>query len=56
MEWFGAHGPYLIQKDPIAPHITGRLVLVIADSLRSSPLHRDLSTMRNIVAIILESS
>ena len=54
LEWFDAHGPDLIQKNSIAPHITGSGVLAIVESLWSRPLHWDLPTMRNIVVLILE--
>jgi len=56
MEWLGAHGPNLIEQDPIAPHITTDGVLAIVEGLGSSPLHRDLSTMRNIEVFLLEIS
>ena len=56
MEWLCAHGPNLIQQDPIAPHIASNWVLAVVEGLRGSPLHRDLSTMRNIEVFLLEFS
>ena len=56
LEWLGTHGPNLIEQNPIAPHIATDGVLAIVEGFRSSPLHRDLSTMRNIEVLILEIS
>ena len=42
--------PYLIEQTSIAPHITGSGVLLEVDCFWGSPLHRDLTTMRDIAS------
>ena len=33
MEWFASERPHLIEYHPIAPHITGRRVLIVVQRL-----------------------
>ena len=56
VKWLVAERPYLIEQTAVAPHITGIGVLAIVKGLWSRPFDRNPSTLRYIVASIVETT